>query len=139
MAEERELATIGPTEVANGKPTEQAPIAEQVENYVGVPMTPFLLDYLKSANGHQLANRTLEFLESLKKATLDEQAKAKAQQNELAKLALKHTVLIQTIGLFAVVGAIVGLSASGQLRGEAATILGAMAGYLFAQQKKAEV
>jgi hypothetical protein len=95
-----------------------------------------LLEYLKSDNGHQLANRGFDLLEGLKKATLDEQAKAKAHQAELAKLGLKHTVLIQAIGLIGVVGAIVLLSATGTLKGEAATILGAVAGYLFAQQKK---
>lgn len=139
MAEERELAKIETQKVAsNGHaPTEKN--SDEIENYVGVPLGPVLLDYLKSDHGHQLANRVVELLEGLKKATLDEQAKAKQQQSELAKMGLKHTMLIQTIGLFVVVGSIVGLSATGQLRGEAATILGAMAGYLFAQQKKVAV
>jgi hypothetical protein len=98
---------------------------------------PFL-EYLQTEKGHQLASRAFDLLEGLKKATLDEQAKSKAQQAELAKLELKHTVLIQTIGLVGVVGAIIGLSAAGALAGEAATILGAVAGYLFAQRKRSE-
>lgn len=138
MAEGRELTKIEPMKVVatNGEATQMDETAEQSESVIEVPA---LFEYLKSENGHQLANRIIELLESFKKATLDEQVKAKAQQNELAKLALKHTIVIQTIGLFAVVGALVGLSAAGQLRGEAATILGAMAGYLFAQQKKAGI
>jgi formate-dependent nitrite reductase membrane component NrfD len=103
-----------------------------------VPIGPFMLEFLQSERGHQLANRALELVESFKKATLDEQAKTRQTQAEITKLNLTHTLWLKTIGLVVVIGAMVGLSATNTLRGEACTILGAVAGYLFAQKSKAE-
>ena len=75
--------------VENGHaPTEKN--SDEIENYVGVPLGPVLLDYLKSDHGHQLANRVVELLEGLKKATLDEQAKAKQQPGRRLRNRLKQ-------------------------------------------------
>ena len=110
--------------------------AEEMEKEGEPLLTPIVLDFLKSDRGHQLANRGLDIVEGVKKATLDEKIKSRALDGELSKLKMKQTWLLKTIGLFVVVGAIVGLSAANQLRGEASTILGAVAGYLFAQNAK---
>jgi hypothetical protein len=100
------------------------------------PLAPVLLNFLQSDRGHQLANRGFDLVEGFKRATLDEQANARALQGELTKLNLRQTWLLKTLGLVIVVGAIILLSATDTLRPEAATILGAVAGYLFAQQSK---
>jgi hypothetical protein len=97
------------------------------------PIAPLVAEFLQSERGHQLANRAFDLIDSFKKATLDEQAKDKALQGELTRLNLRQTWWLRTVGLLAVVGGIVGLSATGTLTGEAGTILGAVAGYLFAQ------
>ena len=101
-----------------------------------IPLAPFVLDFLQSERGHQLANKGLDLIDSFKRATLDERAKARALDGELAKLNLRQTWWLRTFGLVVVVGAIIVLSATNTLRPEAATILGAVAGYLFAQQSK---
>jgi len=112
---------------------EDADVAD-AEAEIGPP----LLSFLQSERGHQLASRGLDLLEGLKKATLDEQAKSKQLAGEIKKLVLIQTWRLKTIGLVIVIGAIVGLSATETLRGEASTILGAVAGYLFAQKSRSE-
>jgi hypothetical protein len=107
---------------------------EDAEGEIG----PHLLGFLQSERGHQLASRGLDLLEGLKKATLDEQAKSKLLEGEIKKLNLIQTWRLKTIGIVVVIGAIVGLSATGTLRGEASTILGAVAGYLFAQKSRSD-
>jgi hypothetical protein len=101
-----------------------------------IPLAPVLLDFLQSDRGHQLANKGLDLIDGIKRATLDERAKAHALDGELKRLQLRQTWLLKTLGLVIVVCAIVALSATNTLRPEAATILGAVAGYLFAQQSK---
>lgn len=103
----------------------------------GMPQTAAaILRFLQSDRGHQLANKGLELIDSIKRATLDERAKAHALDGELKRLSLRQTWWIKTLGLVIVVAAIVALSATNTLRPEAATILGAVAGFLFAQQSK---
>ncbi|MCA9678606.1 MAG: hypothetical protein KC464_26500 [Myxococcales bacterium] len=122
-----------PTNGSHGPPREAVEVIDDDDE---PSLTPFVLAFLETERGHQLANRTLDLVEGLKKATLDEQAKSRALNNELARLNMRHTWWLKTIGLVIVIGAIVGLSATNTLRGEASTILGAMAGYLFAQKSK---
>jgi hypothetical protein len=106
------------------------------EGTTEIPMGPIFLDFLQSDRGHQLANRGLDLIDGFKRATLDEQAKARALDADLKRMSLRQTWILRTLGLVIVVGAIIGLSATNTLRPEAATILGAVAGYLFAQQAK---
>lgn len=112
---------------------------EEHEDEDGRPSFGYaLLEYLDTDRGHQLAGRIVDFAESVKKSTLDEQAKARALQGEITKLSMLHTWRVKSFGLVVVIGAMVALSVTNQLRGEAATLLGAVAGYLFAQRTKSD-
>jgi len=100
----------------------------------GTSAGELVVAYLDTERGHQLANRFLDLVDSLKKATLDERAQGKALEGELARLNLRQTWWLRTLGILAVVGSTTGLAAQGTLSGEAAVgILAAVAGYLFAQ------
>ncbi len=132
----------GSHQVSLTQATSPAPVvsnadAAESDEEQEIPLAPFVLDFLQSERGHQLANKGLDLLDSFKRATLDERAKARALDGELAKLNLRQTWWLKTFGLVVVVGAIIALSATNTLRPEAATILGAVAGYLFAQHSKA--
>lgn len=95
-----------------------------------------LSQFFQSDRGHQLADKCLDLINGFKRAALEERAKAHALDGELKRLSLRQAWLLKTLGLVIVVSAIVVLSAMNTLRPEAATILGAVAGYLFAQQSK---
>lgn len=102
----------------------------------GPALTPVVLKFLNTERGHQLANRGMDLIDGFKKATLDAQARANELNGKLAAQSARQTFWLQTLGLIAVVGSIVWLSASNNLKAEASTILGAVAGYLFAQRPK---
>lgn len=122
--------------MASPAPTPADAVESTEADVANIPLAPILLDFLQSDRGHQLANKSLDLVDGIKRATLDERAKAHALDGELKRLQLRQTWLLKTLGLVIVVCAIVALSATNTLRPEAATILGAVAGYLFAQQSK---
>jgi hypothetical protein len=83
-----------------------------------------LFDYLKSANGHQIASRVISLIEDVKKATID-----KNYSHAKFNRGMEAAVLV------VVVLAVVGLSIVDKLNPTVGVLLGSVAGYFFGKNK----
>ena len=99
---------------------------EMDEEYQDSALLPFL-DYLHSKRGHELANRILDVIEDLKKASLDKNTKSAITQ-------FKWVTIIQVGTVVLAIGTATYLTIQDKFTTTISLFLGTVIGYFFGRK-----